>query len=99
MVPVMKATLRSPSPAMAFISPDLYSAGLPKTSTVVLTGTDIVLGVFKVELCNDDATTLRAVRACVLVRCAVTVAREGPAEIGKAEKTKGSPETSTLKSH
>ena len=88
MVPVMKATLRSPSPAMAFISPDLYSAGLPKTSTVVLTGTDIVLGVFKVELCNDDATTLRAVRACVLVRCAVTVAREGPRRSGKRRKRK-----------
>ena len=87
MVPVMKATLRS-SPAMAFISPDLHSAGLPKTSTVVLTGTDIVLGVFKVELCNDDATTPSSgARVCF-----GTVRRDcgarGPRRSGKAEKTK-----------
>ena len=94
----MKATLRSPSPAMAFISPDLYSAGLPKTSTVVLTGTDIVLGVFKVKLQRrrDDASS--GARVCFGTVCR-DWAREEPAEIGKAEKTKGSPETSTLKSH
>ena len=33
---------------MAFISPELYSAGLLVPSTVVLTGTDIVSCVFKV---------------------------------------------------
>ena len=63
MVPVMKATLRVPSPSMAFIWPDLYSLGWPWTSTAVETGTDIVAveerrGLFR----RVDAT--RSCEAC-----------------------------------
>ena len=39
----MNATLRVPSPSMEFIWPMAYSEGWPWTSTVVDTGTDMLL--------------------------------------------------------